>query len=130
MKLARIAIAAALLLTSGAATAQTATDIGCLMISNVFARDTSDANKQKLAQALSFFYLGRIGRNATPAQLKALMSQQEKTITDATAGPLMNECVKDFQSKLQQVDSLAPKTPPQQPQQPAQPPKPAQPQGR
>jgi|tagenome__1003787_1003787.scaffolds.fasta_scaffold19149909_1 hypothetical protein len=128
MKLARIAIASALLIVSGNAAAQSASDVGCLMVSNVFAKDTSDANKQKLAQALTFFYLGRINATTT-AQLKTRMDQEGKTITDANAGPMMNNCVKEFQAKLQLVQSLEPAEQ-AKPAQPSQKPKPAQPQGR
>jgi hypothetical protein len=128
MKLARIAIATALLVASANAAAQSAADVGCLMVSNVFAKDTSDANKQKLAQALTFFYLGRINATTT-AQLKTRMDQEGKTITDANAGPMMNDCVKEFQAKLQLVQSLEPAEQ-AKPAQPSQKPKPAQPQGR
>ncbi len=119
MKIARIAIAAALLTASGGAAAQSATDLGCLLISNAFAKDAKDANAQKLAQASVYFYLGRIGTSATAAQLKAQMDAQAKTITQANAGAKMNACVQDFQSKMQLVESLGPG-----------PAKPAAPQGR
>jgi hypothetical protein len=114
--LTRIAIAAALLTTSGAAAAQTATDASCFLLSNVFARSSSDAGAKKAAEAASYFYLGRIGSQATAAQLKALFDKQAGTITDATAPTMMAACIKELQSKAQLVQSLAPKQPTQPPQ--------------
>jgi hypothetical protein len=109
MTLMRIMLAAALLTASGAAAAQTATDAGCFLLSNAFARNAKDANTQKAAEAAVYFYLGRIGSQATAAQLKALFDSQAKTITDATAPAMMNACVKELQSKADLVQSLAPK---------------------
>ena len=108
MKAHRIALALTLLLTSGAAVAQTATDAQCLLLSNVFAKNAKDANAQKAAEAALYFYLGRIGEHATAAQLKTLFDAQGKGITDATAGNLMNACLQNLQSKVQLVQSLAP----------------------
>jgi hypothetical protein len=115
MKLTRIAIAATLLLTGGAAVAQSATDIQCMILSNAFARNAKDPNAQKAAEAALYFYLGRVADSATPAHLKTLLDAQEKTITDATAGGLMNNCVKAIQAKVQMLQSLAP-PPPKKPE--------------
>ena len=123
MKLVRTAVAAALLMASGSAVAQTAKDAGCLLVSNVFAKDNKNADAQRLAQASVYFYLGRIGAGTTAAQLKSMMETQAKTLTDATAGGVMNECIKDFQAKMQLVESLSPAAAPK-------PQKPQQPQGR
>jgi hypothetical protein len=111
MKSIRIAAAAALLLTSGGAFAQSAKDAQCLILSNIFANDTKDANAQKLAEASLYFYLGRISEGATAPQLKTLLDSQAKTIDDKTAGGLMNGCVNGFKSKMDLVQSLAPKQP-------------------
>lgn len=111
MKLTRIAIAALLLGTSGAAAAQSATDARCLLLANAFAKQASDAQAQKLAEAALYFYLGRIGTAETPAKMKALFDAQTKTITEANAGNLMNDCVKDFQTKMQLVNSVSPAPP-------------------
>jgi hypothetical protein len=111
MKSLRIALAASLLMTGAAASAQSATDVRCILLSSAFAKQNQDANAQKLAEAAFYFYLGRIGASATPAQLKALFDQQAKTLSDSTAGGLMNACAKEFQSKVQLLDSLAPPPP-------------------
>jgi len=114
MKTFRIATAAAaLLLTGAAASAQSASDARCILLANAYAKDAKDANAQKLAEAAFYFYLGRIGGQATGPQLKSLLDQQGKTITEAAAGGLMNNCIKDFQSKVQLIQSLS--TPPPAP---------------
>jgi hypothetical protein len=114
MKTLRMALGAALLVSGGAASAQSATDARCIVLSNIYAADAKEDNAKKLAEASFYFYLGRIGP-VTSAQLKTLLNAQTKSITDATAGGLMNACIKEFQSKVQLVQSLAP--------QPAAPPK-------
>ena len=114
MKLTRLAIAASLLMTGGAAAAQSATDAGCLLVSNAFAQNAKDANAQKAAMAASYFYLGRIGPQATAAQLRALFESQAKTITETTAGNMMNACVDEIQAKTKLVESLSPPAPPAQ----------------
>lgn len=111
MKAVPIALAAALLTTSAAASAQSATDARCIVLSSAFGKESSDTNAQKLAEATFYFYLGRIGATTTAAQLKALVDQQTKTITEAAAPGLMNDCVKGFQTKMQLIQSLAPKEP-------------------
>lgn len=108
MKAIHAALAAALLASSGAATAQTATDAQCLIVSNAFVGGAKDAEAQKTAEATLYFYLGRVGNNMTSAQLKTLLDAQMKTITDKTAGEAMNKCVAAVQSKVQLMQSLAP----------------------
>jgi hypothetical protein len=111
MKSIRIAAAAALLMTSGGALAQSAKDAQCLILSNAFAQDTKDANAQKLAEASMYFYLGRISEGETAAQLKTLLDAQVKTIDEKAAGGLMNNCISGFKAKMDLVQSLAPKQP-------------------
>ena len=119
MKIAHIALAASLLATGSAATAQSATDARCLLLSNAFAKSAKDPNAQKIAEDSIYFYLGRIGGQPSTAQMKALFDQQDKTISAANAGTLMGECVKAVQAKVQLLQSLAQQAKP-----------PAQPQGR
>ena len=132
MKTTTVTLAAALLATSATATAQnatgqSATDARCLVLSNAFAQQTKDANQQKLAEDSIYFYLGRINGQPSAAQMKTLLEQQAKTITDATAGALMGDCVKAVQAKVELLQSLSQQAKPSaQPQ--AKPP--AQPQGR
>ena len=107
MKIISIAVAAALLATSGAAPAQSANDARCILLASAFAKQDKDENAQKLAEATFYFYLGRVASQETAAQLKTLFAAQAKTLTDATAGEGMNNCVKEFQGKIQLINSLA-----------------------
>ena len=107
----RTAAGAILLLMSAAAGAQSVTDAQCLLLSNAFAKDAKDPNAQKAAEIAGYFYLGRVGEHATAAQLKTLLEQAAKSITDANAGPPMTACVKAIQDKVQLVQSLGPSSP-------------------
>ena len=111
MKTVTIALGAALLVTSGAAAAQSATDAQCILLSNIFAKESKDPKQQKAAEAAFYFYLGRVGDSATAAQLKTLFDTQGKTITDKTAGETMNKCVQGVQTKVDLLQSLTPAKP-------------------
>lgn len=119
MKILATALAGALLMTSGAAAAQSASDARCILLSNVFAQQAKNDNAKKAAEASLYFYLGRIGSGATAAQIKAQLEAQGKTISNANAGALMTDCAKAVQAKLDLLNSLSPQQA-----------KPAVPQGR
>jgi len=125
MKAIHLTLAGALLMASGSASAQSANDARCILLANVFAGQSKDARQQKIAEDTLYFYLGRIAGQPTSAQMKAVMDQQGKTITDANAGPLMNDCVKPVLAKVQVLQSLSTGSKPAPLAQP-----PAQPQGR
>lgn len=107
MKAISIAVAAALLATSGAAAAQSTTDAGCILVANVFAQQSKDAQAQKLAEASFYFYLGRIADGRTAAQVKAALDARAKTLNDKNASTVMNACVKGLQDKLDLMKSIA-----------------------
>ena len=116
MKMIKLAIAASLVATSGAATAQSTTEARCIVLANVFAQQAKDQNAKMLAEASLYFYLGRIPDGTSSAHLKTLFDAQAKTITETNAGPTMNKCVQAIQSKFQLLQSLsgnAPAAPPQ-----------------
>ena len=110
MKTLNIALAAALLATGGAASAQSATDLQCIVVANAFASQAKDANAQKVAEAAVFFYLGRIG-NVSSAQLKSQLDAQTKTLNQQNAGPTMQRCAAGVQSKVQLLQAAAPPAP-------------------
>ena len=110
MKTLNIALAAALLATGGAASAQAVNDIQCIVVANAFASQAKDANAQKVAEAAVFFYLGRIG-NLTSAQLKTQLDAQTKTLNQQNAGPTMQRCAAGVQSKVQLLQGAAPTAP-------------------
>jgi|GEM_PF-5175717 hypothetical protein len=126
MKTIHLTLAAALLTASGtAASAQSANDARCILLANAFAGDSKDAKQQKIAEDTLYFYLGRIAGQPTAAQMKAAFDQQGKTITDANAGPLMNDCVKPVLAKVQMLQAVSNDSKPAPQAQP-----PAQPEGR
>ena len=107
MKSLEIAVAASLLMTSGAAAAQSANDARCLILSNSLAQTGKTDGDKKIGESSFYFYLGRIGASATSAQLKTLFEQQAKTITDATAATLMTACANAVGEKVKLVQSAA-----------------------
>lgn len=110
MKTLSTTLAAALLVTSGAAAAQSASDARCIVLTTGFANQTKDANQQKIAEDSLYFYLGRVGGQPNSAQFKAALDAQAKTITDANAATLMGQCVAAVKTKVQLLQSIA--TPP------------------
>ena len=125
MKALTIALATALLASGGAASAQSASDAQCIVLSNAYAGQAKDAKAKEIAEAALYFYLGRVGSQTTVAQLKAQLDAQAKTITQANDGPAMGKCADAIQVKVNMLKSLGGPAPAK----PAQP-KPAQPAGR
>ena len=112
MKTTSIALAAALLAMAGPAVAQSATDARCIVLATGFANQPKDANQEKIAEDSLYFYLGRLAGQPTSAQLKTMLDEQAKTITDANAATLMAECVSAVKAKVQLLQSLAPQARP------------------
>ena len=110
MKALNLALAAALLTTGGAASAQAVNDVQCIVVANAFAGQAKEANAQKVAEAAVFFYLGRLG-NLTSAQLKAQIDAQTRTLNNQNAGPTMQKCAAGVQSKVELLQSAAPAAP-------------------
>jgi len=115
MKAVPVALAAAFLLSGVPASAQSATDAGCLILSNVFAQKATEPEVKKVAEQSFYFYLGRVADRTTGPQLKALLDAQSKTITEATAGTMMKNCVQALQSRSELLQSLSTPAPAQQP---------------
>ena len=107
MKIAQIALAAALIASGGAAAAQSAVDARCIVLATGFANQSKDANQRKIAEDSLYFYLGRLNGQPSSAQLKTALDEQAKTITDANAATLMGECVNAVKAKVQLLQSLA-----------------------
>ena len=126
MKALKIALAASMLASGGAATAQTASDLQCIVVSNAFAGAAKEDNAQKIAEASVYFYLGRISNSMTGPQLKALLDAQVKTLTAQTAPGVMNNCASAIQTKVNLLQSIsgAPAKPAATPAKPATKPNP------
>jgi hypothetical protein len=116
-----MALAAALLATSGAAAAQSTTDARCIVLASNFANQSTDANQRKIAEDSLYFYLGRIQGQPSAAQMKTVMDAQAKTLTDANAGTLMGECVKPVLAKVQLLQTVGAQSQPQKSKPPADP---------
>ncbi len=103
-----LALAAALLATAGPAAAQSTGDIRCIVVSNAFASQATDANAKKVAESAIYFYLGRIGDAIPPARLKTLLDTETKALSEKTAGAEMDKCVTAIQAKIKMMQDLAP----------------------
>ena len=107
MKTLRIVLAATLLTASRTVFAQSASDVQCLILSNAYATQAKDENGKKAAEGAFYFYLGRIGANATAAQLKTLFDAQMKTLTQEAAPKMMTACADAVAEKFKLADSLS-----------------------
>lgn len=111
MKALSLALGAALLASGAGASAQSATDAQCIVLSNAFAAQAKDPKAQKIAEATIYFYLGRIANTMTAPQLKTLLETQGKTLNQQNAGPTMEKCAAAVQAKVSLLESLAPAQP-------------------
>ena len=80
-------------------TAQSASDISCLLVSNLTSTKAADPKARAVGQAATYFYLGRVNPTMTSDQLKVIFSQQRKALTGKNVGPIMNACVKAMQMR-------------------------------
>jgi hypothetical protein len=117
----RLALAAVLVCSSTAVSAQSATDAGCLILSNAFADKAPEPGVKKIAEDTYYFYLGRIADRMTAPQLRALLDAQSKVIAKSNPSLMMKNCVMALQTRSQLMDSLS--ATPAAPKQPAPPPK-------
>ena len=108
MKAVTSILAATLLVAGTAASAQSATDAQCLILSNIFAKQAKDAQAQKAAEAAVYFYMGRVRDGITAAQIKTLFETAAKGISEANAGQKMSDCVKALQAKGDLLQSISP----------------------
>jgi hypothetical protein len=113
MKLAHIAIAAALIAPAG-------TDARCILVANAFSKNSKDANSAKAAEAASYFYLGRVSEGMSAAQLKALFEAASKGLTNENAGSTMEACVKPIQARITMLQSISQSSQAAQPASPTQ----------
>jgi hypothetical protein len=84
------------------------TDVNCLLVSNIFAQQSTDANQKAHAQNVFFYYFGRLDARSTEAQLRAEVKQAgTMQLNGETAGTLMNSCVQNMQTRAQVLQSAA-----------------------
>jgi hypothetical protein len=91
---------------SAPAAAQAASDVRCLMASNLFAAAAKDPKARKLAEAGKYFFLGRVSGQLNEQQVRAQMLAQAKTITPANAAKVMQSCARQMQTGAAMVDRV------------------------
>lgn len=84
------------------------TDANCLLVSNIFAQQSTDATQKSRAQTVLFYYFGRLDARGSDAQLKADIKQAgTMQLNGETAASLMNSCAQNMQSRAQVLQSAA-----------------------
>ena len=78
--------------TAAPASAQSPSDVRCLLVSNFFAKVSKDEKARRRAENASYFYLGRSAGRFNDAQLKAALDAEQKSLKSSNAGPLMAAC--------------------------------------
>lgn len=101
------AVPAAPTVVHGSASVPAPTTAGCLLVSNLVAKNATELKDRNLAQATLQFFLGRIDDRTTPQQLRSELHQQGHLITQANATVLMNACLHQMQAKSQMLQSVA-----------------------
>ncbi len=102
----RCAAAALLVLVAAPASAQAVDDVRCLLAGNAFVKAAKDDNAKRAAEAVSYFYLGRVHGRLNAAQLKAAIAREQKALNAANAPATMNSCTRNVEASaklLQQV---------------------------
>ena len=91
--------------------AQSQGDVRCLMLSNAFAKSlnasgSTNTEAQKAAQSAALFYLGKVDGRWSDAQLRATVTQQQKTISVANAGAGMQKCMQQMQASAKKMQEI------------------------
>jgi hypothetical protein len=98
------AAASGLLALAAPAAAQSlASDVKCLVVSNLFAK-SKDPKARQAGVETRFFYLGRL--NGSAAQIQAALEAQGRTITQANAGPTMQACARAVVQRASEVQAI------------------------
>ena len=80
----------------------TASDVRCLLVSNVFANSEKNPKAKQVASAASLFYSGRV--SALPdATIHSSLEAEAKQLTVANAAPTMTACAQRMTRALQQL---------------------------
>jgi hypothetical protein len=98
-------MAACALLVVGQASAQgSASDVRCLLVSNAFANGANDVKAKEIARSARLFYGGRLSTRES-AGLRREFAAQQKQLTPANAGPVMNSCAKEMTRRLEALEA-------------------------
>jgi hypothetical protein len=84
------------------------TDANCLLVSNIFAQQASDATQKAHAGNVLFYYFGRMDARASEAEMKAQLKDAGSTkFTPESAAALMNSCVQNMQARAQVLQNVS-----------------------
>ena len=101
-----LVLAAMLGSIAGPAAAQATDDVQCLMVSNFYAKSASDTNARKVAEATTYYFLGRVAGRMNEAQLRASMASQQNALKRVNMNLLMQRCARTVRVSAEQVQAL------------------------
>lgn len=100
-----LAAAALVLGTASPAAAQQVSDVRCLLVTNLFAKNAKDAKARQAAEASKFFYLGRINGRLNATQLKSQALAASKTLNAKNASQVMTACAQQVQTASNSIQA-------------------------
>jgi len=95
----------AALVSAGPASAQTVSDVECLLASNLYSRAGKDDQVRKLAEANKYYYLGRVSARLSAQQIRAQMLAGSKALNPAHASKVMDACNKRMRNAAAEVEA-------------------------
>lgn len=100
--------AASIALVSAPSLAQSTEDVRCLLLSNAFAQGGNTPEAKKAGQSGALFYLGKMDGRWNEAQLRAALTQQQKTLSADKAGPEMQACMRRVEASYKKLQAASP----------------------
>jgi hypothetical protein len=82
-------------------------EVGCLLASSTVAPQLTDPKARQLAEAVTYFYLGRLATSITPEQLKLSFAEQRKALQGKNANAVMNACLGPVRERAKIAQSAA-----------------------
>lgn len=102
------AVAALLAAFAGRSAAQAPADASCLLVSNIFAKQSTDANQKARAENVLFYYFGRLDGRLSESQLKgALKAAGSSALTPQSVTTLMNNCARNMETRGQALQNIS-----------------------
>ena len=87
---------------------QPASDIRCMLVSNVFANNEKNSQAKQIASAAVLFYSGRVSALPT-ATTQSALAAEAKQLTAANAAPTMHACAQRMSDGLKALQTLGAK---------------------
>ena len=94
-------------LLNASASAQNATDVKCLLVSNFYSKNAKDDKIRRVAESATYFFLGRIDRRLSRTQLKTALEAEQRALSRANVGPSMDACHLDMQASAKMLESVS-----------------------